>query len=144
MHLFVYNKQLSIIHGMNIKITIVNFQIRRTSQQKVGKSLYWCLVHLPVLSVHFVQFVSVSSCLSLPLSAEISLYCDECGSETDCNISSVTSYYLARPDSTVSHLAGHKRLWFGSWQRHVFYCAINCAHWLWYLPAVIGGYFSHK
>ena len=71
----------------------------------------WCLCQYCHCTV---QFVSVTSPVSLSLSAALSLYSNECVSETDFNI----SYSQASPDSTVSELARHWGLWFGSWQRH--------------------------
>ena len=79
-------------------------------------SLFMCGTSVNTVSTLCAACVSNVSCV-LPLSAAISLYSDECVSEADCNISNVISKSLSIPDSTVSQLAGHCGLWFGSWHR---------------------------
>jgi len=79
-------------------------------------SLLMCGTSVNTVSTLCAACVSNISCV-LSLSAAISLYSDECVSEADCNISTVISKSMSIPDITVSQLAGHWGLWFGSWRR---------------------------
>ena len=99
------------------------------------------MVPLWVLSAHYVQFGSLTS---LSLSAAMSLYSAVCMSEADCNRSSVISYSLTIPDCTVSHLSGHKRLCFSSWQRHAIVLCYNMCTQAQVLSRSYWGFFSHR
>ena len=76
-------------------------------------SLLMCGTSVNSVSTLCEVCVSNIPCV-LSQSTAISLYSDECVSEADCNIRSMISKSLSTPDSTVSHLAGHWGLWFGS------------------------------
>ena len=79
-------------------------------------SLLMCGTSVITVSTLCAVCVSNIFCI-LSMSAAISLYSDEWVSEADCNMCTVISKSLSFPDITVSQLAGHWGLWFGSWHK---------------------------
>jgi hypothetical protein len=80
-----YNKQLSSnMHGMNLKQQLCDFKTEEHENGEWGRVFIDVGVPLLVLSVHCVQFVSVTSPVARSLRAAMSMSSDECVSETEC------------------------------------------------------------